>query len=112
MKHSLPTRRCSDLDRHRAMQDAVRVVPIVRERPSVRPDMTPRHQHGAEQIHHPAERAGAFDHRQQSPLREEIQASEHERLGADSRERSEEHTSELTSLLLISYAVFCLNIKK
>src|SRR3546814_1390708 len=32
--------------------------------------------------------------------------------GAVGRERSEEHTSELQSLMRISYAVFCLNKKK
>src|SRR3546814_3594464 len=34
------------------------------------------------------------------------------RLGADRRDRSEEHTSELQSLMRISYAVFCLKKKK
>src|SRR3546814_6482321 len=32
-------------------------------------------------------------------------------LGAEPRERSEEHTSELQSLMRISYAVFCLKKK-
>src|SRR3546814_6682493 len=32
--------------------------------------------------------------------------------GADCRQRSEEHTSELQSLMRISYAVFCLKNKK
>src|SRR3546814_2791810 len=32
--------------------------------------------------------------------------------GADQRRRSEEHTSELQSLMRISYAVFCLKKKK
>src|SRR3546814_4239925 len=32
--------------------------------------------------------------------------------GADARQRSEEHTSELQSLMRISYAVFCLKKKK
>src|SRR3546814_10660870 len=32
--------------------------------------------------------------------------------GADDHDRSEEHTSELPSLMRISYAVFCLNKKK
>src|SRR3546814_7901242 len=32
--------------------------------------------------------------------------------GTDARERSEEHTSELQSLMRISYAVFCLKKKK
>src|SRR3546814_2672648 len=36
----------------------------------------------------------------------------HGRLGAARRERSEEHTSELQSLMRISYAVFCLKKKK
>src|SRR3546814_4424581 len=35
-----------------------------------------------------------------------------ERLGAVSKLRSEEHTSELQSLMRISYAVFCLKKKK
>src|SRR3546814_9234239 len=34
------------------------------------------------------------------------------RTGADGLERSEEHTSELQSLMRISYAVFCLKKKK
>src|SRR3546814_9595739 len=34
-----------------------------------------------------------------------------ERIGADLRTRSEEHTSELQSLMRISYAVFCLKKK-
>src|SRR3546814_2296938 len=33
-------------------------------------------------------------------------------IGADNAERSEEHTSELQSLMRISYAVFCLKKKK
>src|SRR3546814_6178377 len=36
----------------------------------------------------------------------------HGRLGADRRSRSEEHTSELQSLMRISYAVLCLKKKK
>src|SRR3546814_2878944 len=34
------------------------------------------------------------------------------RLGVDDHQRSEEHTSELQSLMRISYAVFCLKKKK
>src|SRR3546814_10350565 len=34
------------------------------------------------------------------------------RIGLDRRRRSEEHTSELQSLMRISYAVFCLKKKK
>src|SRR3546814_7999388 len=36
----------------------------------------------------------------------------HRRAGAQARLRSEEHTSELQSLMRISYAVFCLKTKK
>src|SRR3546814_8087110 len=35
-----------------------------------------------------------------------------EKIGLTKRERSEEHTSELQSLMRISYAVFCLKKKK
>src|SRR3546814_1650784 len=34
------------------------------------------------------------------------------RIGGEARSRSEEHTSELQSLMRISYAVFCLKKKK
>src|SRR3546814_5124412 len=40
------------------------------------------------------------------------QRARHERRGLETRERSEEHTSELQSLMRISYAVFCLKKKK
>src|SRR3546814_7846259 len=36
----------------------------------------------------------------------------HAQIGVGMRERSEEHTSELQSLMRISYAVFCLKKKK
>src|SRR3546814_10381140 len=36
---------------------------------------------------------------------------EHREIGRDRRGRSEEHTSELQSLMRLSYAVFCLKIK-
>src|SRR3546814_2789680 len=39
-------------------------------------------------------------------------AHPHRRLHPDVRNRSEEHTSELQSLMRISYAVFCLKKKK
>src|SRR3546814_4404286 len=42
-------------------------------------------------------------------LRLRLQASRRSRVGGD---RSEEHTSELQSLMRISYAVFCLKKKK
>src|SRR3546814_4299446 len=38
--------------------------------------------------------------------------SEAEEAGHDPEERSEEHTSELQSLMRISYAVFCVKTKK
>src|SRR3546814_3104196 len=42
-------------------------------------------------------------------LQEEVHALSH---GSGRRKRSEEHTSELQSLMRISYAVFCLKKKK
>src|SRR3546814_4948036 len=41
-----------------------------------------------------------------------LPASPHRIKSADARPRSEEHTSELQSLMRISYAVFCLKKKK
>src|SRR3546814_989112 len=43
--------------------------------------------------------------------RENTGAVHHPGVAADTRERSEEHTSELQSLMRISYAVFCLKKK-
>src|SRR3546814_1701184 len=43
---------------------------------------------------------------------EEVLASDGRRFAADNALRSEEHTSELQSLMRISYAVFCLKKKK
>src|SRR3546814_15864383 len=51
---------------------------------------------GADQEMREEEEKGPFDERQRIPA----------------RERSEEHTSELQSLMRISYAVFCLKKKK
>src|SRR3546814_988090 len=53
----------------------------------------------------PRGHGGAFLHRQQDPLR----SPDRRASGAG---RSEEHTSELQSLMRISYAVFCLKKKK
>src|SRR3546814_6403173 len=77
-----------------------------------------RHRHVAhaeapQGVHH------RVDHRRRRTDRPDLAAALHaERvvraqraLGAD-RERSEEHTSELQSLMRISYAVFCLKKKK
>src|SRR3546814_4285162 len=52
--------------------------------------------------------AKAVPHR---PRRSSRQPSAH-RMGGDELPRSEEHTSELQSLMRISYAVFCLKKKK
>src|SRR3546814_7374140 len=68
---------------------------------------------GAQNLGHDPQRVGPLleggHHGQQRPLREEAVA-DLASLGA--AHRSEEHTSELQSLILISYAVFCLNKKK
>src|SRR3546814_10865199 len=45
-------------------------------------------------------------------MQRELTARRVERAAADRVIRSEEHTSELQSLMRISYAVFCLNTKK
>src|SRR3546814_6676607 len=47
-----------------------------------------------------------------NPVREEIRALREQPYPALSDERSEEHTSELQSLMRISYAVFCLKKNK
>src|SRR3546814_10150916 len=44
-------------------------------------------------------------------IRGAAQLMEHEFPASQHRERSEEHTSELQSLMCITYAVFCLNTK-
>src|SRR3546814_10113075 len=56
---------------------------------------------------------GGFEHGIfQVGLRATIAATDHRPLRLDRVKRSEEHTSELQSLMRISYAVFCLKKKK
>src|SRR3546814_1329058 len=50
-------------------------------------------------------------HRRHRQRQQHAEKAEHLATGHD-RERSEEHTSELQSLMRISYAVFCLKKKK
>src|SRR3546814_6173182 len=50
--------------------------------------------------------------RQRAPCQRARALRRHRRQGAAARNRSEEHTSELQSLMRISYAVFCLKKKK
>src|SRR3546814_4755112 len=57
--------------------------------------LVPMGQHDAEQI--------------LAPILDELEVGHHD---VDARIRSEEHTSELQSLMRISYAVFCLKKKK
>src|SRR3546814_5289111 len=52
------------------------------------------------------------EHRRKLLLDERIAELEVDREGARQETRSEEHTSELQSLMRISYAVFCLKKKK
>src|SRR3546814_4496295 len=59
----------------------------------------------------PARRRRAFRIRRRRGLRRHILRSVQRRPAA-ARQRSEEHTSELQSLMRISYAVFCLKKKK
>src|SRR3546814_995416 len=63
------------------------------------------------------QRAGNFAHQLIEPLADdgdELRAGDARRLGpfVGAGDRSEEHTSELQSLMRISYAVFCLKKKK
>src|SRR3546814_7523213 len=86
---SFPTRRSSDL--------------IGRAHDAVGPGQHPRIRIGAVAVVEPASRAGLH-----AAL---AQAGAHRHRRAP-RGRSEEHTSELQSLMRISYAVFCLKKKK
>src|SRR3546814_3442396 len=54
----------------------------------------------------------AADDRPDLCLQRRLDAAAHDAAGRRHFERSEEHTSELQSLMRISYAVFCLNKKK
>src|SRR3546814_10770796 len=57
--------------------------------------------------------AGRRDPRRADPQPDAVRLPDPQPQGAQSREdRSEEHTSELQSLMRISYAVFCLKKKK
>src|SRR3546814_2389755 len=84
MTHSFPTRRCSDLGRPAACRHAASMA---------------RRRRGPPVSGHPASGPGHLPDR----------AS---RGDARAKQRSEEHTSELQSLMRISYAVFCLKTKK
>src|SRR3546814_4071947 len=50
--------------------------------------------------------------RAEQPHRQDDDQRDPDRLPAERQQRSEEHTSELQSLMRISYAVFCLKKKK
>src|SRR3546814_4985016 len=62
--------------------------------------------HGKERFHNPK----YGDHAASAP--DDAHGHDDSRAGANTGERSEEHTSELQSLMRISYAVFCLKKKK
>src|SRR3546814_8586440 len=61
------------------------------------------------QVEHPLGKAAAVHFAGQGGV---VDADHDRRLGAAIDHRSEEHTSELQSLMRISYAVFCLKKKK
>src|SRR3546814_4635103 len=66
-------------------------------------------------LHYAPQRADRCARRGKLPLRGERTQAEYElyaEISERRRERSEEHTSELQSLMRISYAVFCLKKKK
>src|SRR3546814_7891101 len=72
-----------------------------------------RHLHGHDRALDAAVRAAADARAAAAPVavRRDDPAREHARVRANG-DRSEEHTSELQSLMRISYAVFCLKKKK
>src|SRR3546814_8486604 len=91
------------------------------QRHAVRHVEDARHVLGALDVaHHPVEIVGGAAQHQSSPARmSEISSSSTQVslvpppwLELTTSERSEEHTSELQSLMRISYAVFCLKKKK
>src|SRR3546814_1987296 len=57
-------------------------------------------------------RTGRDRQRHQRQIVEAVAEQVHRAAGTDQRDRSEEHTSELQSLMRNSYAVFCLKKKK
>src|SRR3546814_9699351 len=57
--------------------------------------------------------AAAFQRADRPGIDDDVgRAQQRAQFGIGRRRRSEEHTSELQSLMRISYAVFCLNTKK
>src|SRR3546814_8414574 len=128
MTHSFPTRRSSELE-----QIAFKEVPGDREpgedvRPIGRTARSQEWRQGKEPIGitrpgRATDGGAAFGadeggiggraRRRASIEREpEAEFDEQEQFVADQRHRSDEHTSELQSLMRISYAVFCLQKKK
>src|SRR3546814_3942858 len=104
MTHSFPTRRSSDLDRggvgeHVALRHHVHRLQVRKRR---RADLAAVRLVGAVADQIDAEFALRALGRDANLARRDVEA-----LG-----RSEEHTSELQSLMRISYAVFCLKKKK
>src|SRR3546814_2405459 len=73
-------------------------------------DQQPAEQHPAQvgEVGHARLQAGEA----QQQLDRAVDDHQRARLHRDRRDRSEEHTSELQSLMRISYAVFCLKKKK
>src|SRR3546814_5766353 len=71
------------------------------------------HEDGRAGCYGPALPAVAFEHQQLRPRQRQQLFDEFRRAALDRMApRSEEHTSELQSLMRISYAVFCLKKKK
>src|SRR3546814_5057835 len=66
---------------------------------------------GKKALHHRRGRFGILDHRDMADMFEDMRHASRD-AGFEHRHRSEEHTSELQSLMRISYAVFCLKKKK
>src|SRR3546814_7002445 len=95
--------RCGDLGEHVGIGD---VPPLLPERVAQR--QADPLAHGARV----AVRRGCQRESRQRRAREPLRVEAGEGIGRALRSRSEEHTSELQSLMRISYAVFCLTKKK
>src|SRR3546814_3295119 len=103
MTHSFPTRRSCDLQGAARVQGACRVAArgdagVVEQARARRRPHSPRPQSFSRESGSPGP---------QPPCSKKIDS----RRGAETRRRSEEHTSELQSLMRTSYAVFCLKKK-
>src|SRR3546814_9761663 len=111
-EHSFPTRRSSDLQQLADQGWTARRQPDeagqpARDRPLLHAD-PPAHHDARAPHQHPQQRRAGVARLQRLQPAHHLEAAGH----LQGLLRSEEHTSELQSLMRISYAVFCLKKKK